>query len=75
MRNSMTFEVFGRAVVVEKRSGCWQAYYPGPDGKRRPATDIVIPSDTDEAGLEQYLADLCHEWATASHQDVKRIAF
>ena len=73
MRNSLKFEVFGRAVIVEQRPGSWQAYYPGPDGKRRPATDIVIPSDTEEAELVQYLADLCHEWATPSHQGVKRI--
>ena len=73
MRNSLTFDVFGTLVVVEKRSNRWQAYYPGTDGKRRPATEIVIPTDTSEADLEQYLADLCHEWATPVHQEVVRI--
>ena len=70
MSNPLKFDVFGKIVLVEMQSSRWVAYYPGPDGKRRPALDIVIPADIGEAELEQYLADLCHEWATPRHQSV-----
>lgn len=66
------FDVFGTTVEVTRRAGRWLAFYPGTDGKKRPATDIVIPDDIPETGLEQYLADLCHEWATPKHQEVTR---
>ena len=69
----LKFDVFGRDVHIERRRDRWQAYYPGNDGKRRPATDITVPSSIAEAELLQYLDDLCHEWATARHPSVKRI--
>jgi len=60
----LTFNVFGRQVLVELEQQHWSAYYLGADGKRRSAKGIVIPTSISEADLEQYLADLCHEWAT-----------
>lgn len=69
----MQFKVFGRPVLVERRAGAWLAMYPGPDGKRRPAEDIVIPPEVADAELEKYLTDLCHEWATPQHPSVHRI--
>lgn len=51
----------------------WSVYYPGAEGKRRHAEDIVIPACVDEAGLELYLADLCHEWASEKHSEVSRL--
>jgi len=73
MPTSIQFDVFGKTILVARRTECWEVYYPGPDGKRRPAGDIVIPSDIAESELEQYLSDLCHEWATEKHPSVVRL--
>ncbi len=67
------FDVFGHQVLVAQTENGWKAYYVGEEGKRRPATDVVIPGDISETALEQYLADLCHEWATERNPDVKRL--
>jgi len=69
----LRFDVFGRRVVVERSTRGWEVFYPGADGKRRRATDIVIPSDLPESGVERYLADLCHEWATENHPEVRQV--
>ncbi len=69
----MRFDVFGQRVLVTGSGDGWSAFYEGPDGKRRPATDIVIPPDLSEPEIETYLADLCHEWASAHHPAVKRL--
>ncbi|MEM9301349.1 MAG: hypothetical protein AAGE01_04520 [Pseudomonadota bacterium] len=68
----LKFDVFGREVHIERRGDRWQAYYPGNDGKRRPAPDIIIPASIAEAELLQYLDDLCHEWATPGNAAVRR---
>ncbi|MDH3690514.1 MAG: hypothetical protein OEU36_13630 [Gammaproteobacteria bacterium] len=67
------FDVFGRQVLVEKRTDGWRAFYSNDDGKRRLATDIQIPVEITEAELERYLDDLCHEWSTARNPRVRRI--
>jgi hypothetical protein len=66
------FDVFGRRVLVERTPEGWRALYPGPEGKRRTATDLVIPPEMAEEQLGGYLADLCHEWATPEHSEVRR---
>ena len=70
----MLFDVFGRRLIVERSAGRWQAFYGGPDGKRREARDLVIPAEVAEAELERYLADLCHEWASPQAPHVRRLA-
>jgi hypothetical protein len=70
---TLKFDVFGRIVIVSRVEEAWKAYYGGSEGKRRPATDIVIPASVEEPALRQYLADLCHEWATSSHPDVRQL--
>ncbi|MEO1244595.1 MAG: hypothetical protein AAFX56_02830 [Pseudomonadota bacterium] len=70
---ALTFDVFGRLVLLEGGEDRWTAYYPGSEGKRRPAEDIVIPPGIAESELRQYLADLCHEWAKHRHPDVKPV--
>ena len=65
------FDVFGRRVLVSRLGDGWQAYYLGNEGKRRRADDIVIPSSVMENEIRQYLADLCHEWASPSNPDVR----
>ena len=70
----MKLDVFGRRVLIERRADAWAVFYPGDDGKRRTAEDIVIPSRLAEEELERYVADLCHEAATPRHPRVVRIA-
>jgi hypothetical protein len=70
---SLKFDVFGRRVLVVGSENGWSVFYLGTEGKRRPAWDIVVPDSVSEAEVEQYLADLCHEWATERHPDVKRL--
>jgi hypothetical protein len=65
--------VYGRLVTVEKTDSGWRVFYPGADGKRRPAEDIVIPDFVGESELENYLSDLCHEWASEKHPAVRRL--
>ncbi len=70
---SLRFDVFGRKVLVVEFEMGWATFYLGVEGKRRPATEIVVPKDIPESEIEQYLGDLCHEWATEQHPDVKRL--
>ncbi len=67
------FDVFGRKVLVARIEDGWQAFYVGNEGKRRAATDIIIPGNIDESNLLQYLDDLCHEWATDRNNCVRRV--
>ncbi len=70
---SLKFNVFGKHVLVTEHNGGWTTYYLSTEGKRRPAIDIVVPSDIQESEIGQYLDDLCHEWATERNPVVKRI--
>ncbi len=70
---SLRFDVFGHQILVTKSRKGWAAYYLGAEGKRRPATDKFVPSDISESEVQQYLGDLCHEWATERHPGVKRL--
>ena len=71
--NSIKISVYGKLVTVEKTDRGWAVFYPGADGKRRSAQDIVIPDFVEESGLENYLSDLCHEWATEKYPSVRRL--
>jgi hypothetical protein len=66
---AIKFNVFGKRVQIERHGNQWAAFYPGSDGKRRPA-DFVIPHDVEEHGLALYLGDLFHEDARPGHPDV-----
>lgn len=67
-------DVFGMRLLADKHGGRWRIFYPGADGKRRLATDLVVPDSvvTDDE-LTQYLADLCHERATPKNSEVRWI--
>lgn len=67
------FDVFGRYVLIFRTSDGWKIDYVSDQGKRRPATDIFIPDFISEFEIEQYLADLCHEWATEKHPFIRRM--
>lgn len=66
------FNVFGKIVAIRGTPGAWEAFYPGPDGKRRPA-DFIVPGDIAEQELQEYLADLFHENATPRNNAVTRL--
>ena len=67
----MILNVFGRQLEIVLAEGKWLAFYPGNDGTRRKAQDIVIPDEITKAYVVEYVADLCHEWATPDNPDVK----
>lgn len=73
MAGTMRYNVFGTIIEVVHRQGTWRACYPGNDGKKRLAEDIVIPSSVRESQLEEYLADIRHEYATGTNSEVIRI--
>lgn len=64
--------VFGRQILVERKQDRWVPFYPGTDGKRRPA-HFVIPDFLEADELGQYLGDLFLESATPDNGDVKRL--
>ena len=67
------FDVFGRHVLAVRTEVGWQMYYVGGDGKRRAADDLIIPPFVKDIEMERYLADLCHEWETKAHPEVRRL--
>lgn len=69
---AIKFRVFGCLVLVEKSADVWRTYYPGTDGKNRPA-DFVIPDFIADSELQQYLGDLFHENATLKNSEVIRL--
>ncbi len=70
---TISLEVFGRRVMAARTATGWQIFYVGADGKRRPADDIMVPDFVTESELVDFIADLCHEWASEKHPGVKRI--
>jgi len=69
----LKLDVFGHTVLIERGAEGWETYYLSPDGKRRLADDIFIPSTVAEADLVRFVDDLCHERATSRHPRVLRI--
>jgi hypothetical protein len=65
--------VYGRELQLVCERERWTAYYCSDDGKRRRAPDIHIPDGLGEEELLAYIADLCHEWATPTHNDVRAL--
>jgi hypothetical protein len=66
-------DVFGRQVLAIRTGNGWRLYYVSGDGKRRVAADLIVPPFVEEMEIERYLADMCHEWATADHPEVIRL--
>lgn len=70
----MKFSVFGRKIVeVLRKDGEWEAYYLGNEGKKRPASDLNIPSSLTQSEIQEYLADVFHEYATFSNGEIEEI--
>lgn len=66
----MKLNVFGRYIEVVRNIDKWNVYYLGNEGKRRIAEDMIIPSSVQEDELVEYIADLCHEWASSNKSQV-----
>ncbi len=73
MNSSLRLDVFGREVVAVLTDDGWTTYFVGADGKRRPVRDLLVPPTVGESELPGYLPDLCHEWASEEHPNVRRI--
>ena len=69
----MKLNVFGRLVEVARDGTSWKAFYLGNEGKRRLAEDIIIPPHIQEEQIIEYVADLCHEWATPNRNEVRKL--
>ena len=65
-------DIFGHRFVAERRAGHWALRHPDAEGRRGAPFHLPIPFDvvTDDA-LVDYLADLCHEWATPARDRVR----
>jgi len=69
----MKFDIFGRQTVeVLRADDEWLVFYLGNEGKKRKA-DFLIPASIQPQQLQDYLADLFHEHATLSHNEVKQL--
>jgi len=66
----MKLDVFGREQEVVRVKETWVAYYLGNERKKRLAQDISIPEDIMKSEIVNYIADLCHEWATPRNSKV-----
>jgi len=73
MENKIKLDVFGRIVLAVRKNGIWEVFFLDSNGKRRTASDILIPHFIDETEIERYLSDLCHEWATEKNPHVRRL--
>jgi hypothetical protein len=67
----MKLDVFGQPIEAIRTEGRWRIYYLGNDGKKRPASDIVVPLSIREEDLAGYLEDLRHEYATPENPTVR----
>jgi hypothetical protein len=67
------FDVFGRRIAIRATGAAsprWAAFILGDEGKRRPA-GFVVPDFVEPGELRQYLADLFHESAKRSNDEVR----
>lgn len=59
----MRFDIYGRfTIAVVREDDRWRAYHVG-EGKRRPAPDVIIPEDANEAEILGHLEVIFHEFA------------
>lgn len=69
----MKLDVFGKLVEVKQRNRQWLVFYLGNEGKKRKATDIHVPEGLPESEVVNYIADLCHEWATMDKPHIRML--
>jgi hypothetical protein len=69
----MLFDVFGKQIQAVKTEDGWDLFEVGHEGKRRHLKNVSVPADSSEDEVRQFLDDLFHEYATATHPRVRRI--
>ena len=73
MNEPIKLDVFGKLVLSIHTNDGWEIFYLSEGGKRRLATEIFVPNFVKETELENYIEDICHEWATEKHPNVRRL--
>jgi hypothetical protein len=73
MNKSIKLDVFGKLVLAIHTNDGWEMFYLSEGGKRRLATEIFVPNFVKETEIENYIEDICHEWATEQHPSVRRL--
>jgi len=71
---TLKFDVFGRFMVAEYSGSGWKLFDLGHEGKRMLVTDVVVPDFISLPEIDQYLADIYHEYASDRHPAVKRLS-
>ena len=64
--NRLRLNAFSRFIDIERINNQWVVFDKGNEGKRRKASDIVIPSSLKQSELITYLDDLLHESASVN---------
>ena len=73
MNKPIKLDVFGTIVLAIHTNDGWEVFYLSEGGKRRLATEIFVPRFVKETEIENYIEDICHEWATEKHPNVRRL--
>ena len=73
MSTPIKLHVYGKHVLAMRTNEGWSMYYLSDDGKRRPAFEIFVPESVSESEIENFLADIYHEWATEKNPIVRRL--
>jgi hypothetical protein len=73
MNKPIKLDVFGKLVLAINSNDGWEMFYLSEGGKRRLATEIFVPNFVKETEIENYIEDICHEWATEKHPNVRRL--
>ena len=73
MNKPIKLDVFGKLVLAVQTNDGWEMFYLSEGGKRRLATEIFVPNFVKETEIEKYIEDICHEWATEKHPNVRRL--
>lgn len=59
-------------MQAERSPQRWRLYLAGPEGKRRPVPDLVVPTDiVTPKALVHFLDDHFHELATPANATVR----
>ena len=69
MSRQIKLNVYGRIILADRIDDGWSLCYVGDEGKSHHADDLVIPDFIDEDELEEYLADIRHEWLKVTPYD------
>ena len=66
----MKLRAFGRNLEVLRSDDAWAVFDVGSEGKKRPATDIVLPPEISSEEVMTLIGDLLHEYASDRYPEV-----